>query len=89
MRAETSALRRGLATFQRNLAALQPVLRRALRTREIDLLEVSLHESRDSSADEGGFVEARWRMGGDLALPWQPRIELTGAPWAGHGCTRC
>ena len=65
---------RGLATFQRNLAALQPVLRAVLRTREIDLL--ALTESA-VSGDEG-FVEAAWRMGGDLALPWQPRIELTG-----------
>ena len=62
---------RGLATFQRNLAALQPVLRAVLRTREIDLLALT------QSGDEG-FVEAAWRMGGDLALPWQPRIELTG-----------
>ena len=62
---------RGLATFQRNLAALQPVLRAVLRTREIDLLELT-------ESDEESFVEAAWRMGGDLALPWQPRIELTG-----------
>ena len=62
---------RGLATFQRNLAALQPVLRAVLRTREIDLLELT-------ESGEEGFVEAAWRMGGDLALPWQPRIELTG-----------
>jgi hypothetical protein len=75
----------GLAAFQRNLAALQPVLRAALRTREISLLSSRLSPAADGAdADDSegdassGFVEAAWRMGADLELPWQPRIELTG-----------
>jgi hypothetical protein len=71
-----------LAAFQRNLAALQPVLRAALRTREISLLSSRLApadaENDNDGDDASGFVEAAWRMGADLALPWQPRIELTG-----------
>ena len=74
------ALRSGLAAFQRNLAALQPVLRAALRTREVTLLSSRLADAADDDAAVAEpFVEARWRMGADLALPWQPRIELTGA----------
>jgi hypothetical protein len=76
----------GLATFERNLAALQPVLRTVLRTREIDLLDLTEGEvgadsgegGESAESGEAGFVEAAWRMGGDLNLPWQPRIELTG-----------
>ena len=68
---------RGLATFQRNLQALQPVLRAVLRTREIDLLDLT-EGAEGAESGEAGYVEAAWRMGGDLSLPWQPRIELTG-----------
>jgi hypothetical protein len=67
----------GLATFERNLAALQPVLRALLRTREVDLLNLTEGDE-GAESGEAGFVEAAWRMGADLSLPWQPRIELTG-----------
>lgn len=65
----------GLATFQRNLASLQPVLRALLNTREVDLLSLELVEG---TSPEAGYVEAAWRMGADIAVPWQPRLELTG-----------
>ena len=76
--------RSGLAIFQRNLASLQPVLRAALRTREIELLSARLSDDPSEAVagadeDAGRCVEAAWRMGADLALPWRPRIELTGA----------
>jgi len=64
----------GLATFQRNLASLQPVLRTLLNSREVDLLSLELVNISDSA----GYVEAAWRMGADIAAPWQPRLELTG-----------
>ena len=38
---------------------------------ELDSLEL---------ADDGA-VEARWRMVGDIAVPWKPRLDL-------RGCTR-
>jgi hypothetical protein len=66
----------GLATFQRNLASLQPVLRALLNSREVDLLSLELVDSSDSA--EAGYVEAAWRMGANIAAPWQPRLELTG-----------
>ena len=66
--------RRGLATFKRNLQALQPVLARALLTREVALLSFGPREEEPGKP----FVEAAWRMGADLNLPWQPRVELTG-----------
>ncbi len=84
--ADTLHARSGLAAFQRNLAALQPVLRAALRTREIALLSSRLApaDAAAPGADDAGFVEAAWRMGADLTLPWQPRIELTGARFGLH-----
>ena len=48
-----------------------PGLAPAGRAVELDSLEL---------ADDGA-VEARWRMVGDIAVPWKPRLDL-------RGCTR-
>ena len=48
-------------------AALPP----AGRAVELDSLELA----------DAGAVEARWRMVGDIAVPWKPRLDL-------RGCTR-
>ena len=65
----------GLSTFEANLANLDPYIERfvppAGRAVELDSLEL---------ADDGA-VEARWRMVGDIAVPWKPRLDL-------RGCTR-
>jgi hypothetical protein len=61
----------GLTTFLRNIQSLQPVLNYFLRDRLVVLY--SLKNCRSSNS-----IEAKWRMSGDIALPWNPRIELTG-----------
>lgn len=63
----------GLDTFERNIANLQPWLERLLRNERCELLGLEL--------DEGACeVRASWLMAGDVALPWSPHVELTGAP---------
>lgn len=62
----------GLATFQRNLAALQPILTTVVKSPLVELYGCEL----DESCNE---VRASWRMKGDLALPWQPTIDLKGS----------
>ncbi len=61
----------GLATFQRNLAALRPLLDRLVREPVIDLYSCDLDEPVNQ-------VRARWRMAADLNLPWGPAIDLRG-----------
>lgn len=62
---------RGLATFQKNLEALQPFLKALVREPAIDLYSCKLDE-------DACRVQAVWRMRGDLALPWRPAINLKG-----------
>ena len=62
---------RGLATFQKNLEALQPFLKALVREPAIDLYSCKLDEP-------NARVQAVWRMRGDLALPWRPAIDLKG-----------
>ena len=61
----------GLATFQRNLASLKPILDRLLSSRSVSLLDCELRE------DEKCVV-ASWRMTGQFKLPWRPVLDLTG-----------
>jgi len=64
----------GLETFERNLAALQPILNVLLGDdRRVILRKGPELNRRDQS------VEAQWRMSGAIRLPWKPRIELNGA----------
>ena len=64
---------RGLATFERNLANLDPWIERFVppAARSVDLKSIEL-------VDDGAAIVAEWRMLGDLALPWRPRLDLDG-----------
>jgi hypothetical protein len=64
---------RGLATFQRNLASLRPVLDALLGETRVDLYSLSL-----SAEGPATVATAKWRMAGGIRLPWRPRIELVG-----------
>lgn len=61
----------GLATFERNLASLRPVLDAVLGETAVDLYSLEASRASDS-------VVASWRMSGAINLPWRPRIELRG-----------
>lgn len=61
----------GLSTFERNLENLDPLLTRFVPPNKRRVSLVDLKEGE-------GFVEARWRMVGDIQLPWAPRLELDG-----------
>lgn len=63
----------GLETFQKNLANLQPILSRLVRDSDVELYSCELVETSESDK-----VRARWRMTGNLRLPWRPRIDLEG-----------
>ena len=62
----------GLATFQKNLAALQPVLSTLVKRPLVELYSCEMDQA-------GCEVKAAWRMKGDLALPWRPQIDLRGS----------
>lgn len=59
----------GLATFERNLASLRPVLDAVLGETRVELYSLEASET---------CVTASWRMSGGIRLPWRPRIELRG-----------
>ena len=63
----------GLSTFEKNLANLDPWITRFVPSsaRSVELKSLRL-------VDDGAAVEAEWRMLGDLALPWRPRLDLDG-----------
>ena len=63
----------GLSTFEANLANLDPWIERFVppTSRKCELKSIAL-------VDGGEAVEAEWRMLGDLALPWKPRLDLDG-----------
>ena len=67
----------GLETFQRNLANLQPVLSRLVRDSDVELYSCELAGD-EQGGGGGGAVRARWRMTGNLRVPWRPRIDLEG-----------
>ena len=60
----------GLSTFERNIASLKPILDRFVGNSVVVLYNCSLTDS---------SVVTRWRMSGNVKLPWNPRIELTGS----------
>jgi len=62
----------GLRTFQKNLANLRPFIDALVRDYEVDLYSCELKEKNKQ-------VVARWRMTGELALPWRPVIDLIGS----------
>lgn len=62
---------KGLATFERNLAALDPILNALLGDRAVELFDARLDKA-------SNCIECRWRMSGGINLPWRPRIELRG-----------
>ena len=69
----------GLETFQRNLANLQPVLSRLVRDSDVELYSCELvGDGKRGGGGGGGAVRARWRMTGNLRVPWRPRIDLEG-----------
>ena len=61
----------GLDQFQRNIENLQPILQRLVKDPVVELYTCDLDESER-------VVSATWRMKGDIALPWRPRIDLNG-----------
>ena len=63
----------GLATFEKNLENLDPWINRFVpeAARSVELRRIAL-------TDDGRAVEAEWRMLGNLALPWRPRLDLEG-----------
>uniref|UniRef100_A0A061RRB7 SnoaL-like domain-containing protein n=1 Tax=Tetraselmis sp. GSL018 TaxID=582737 RepID=A0A061RRB7_9CHLO len=62
---------KGLETFERNLRNLQPWIDRLVRNEVCELIDIQLLE-------DSNEVRARWRMKGDIQLPWGPQINLTG-----------
>ena len=65
----------GLSTFEANLANLDPYIERFVPPAGRECVLDSIELTGDST------VEARWRMVGDIAVPWRPRLDL-------RGCTR-
>ena len=59
----------GLETFETNLRNLQPFLTALVRDADVELFACELDEP-------SRRVRASWRMTGNLALPWRPRIDL-------------
>lgn len=63
---------RGLSTFEKNIAAIKPLLDTFIGDSKVDLYSLEMDKSKDR-------IQATWRMSGQvLLLPWNPRIELTG-----------
>ncbi len=62
----------GLSKFQSNMRSLTPI---------IDVLVPKEQRKcilRDIKLEETGEVTAKWRMIGDIKLPWSPRIDIGG-----------
>ena len=59
-------------TFQRNIAALTPLLDALVTRRSVQLYSCELDEPAQA-------VRATWRMYGEVGLPWRPAIDLTGS----------
>lgn len=63
---------RGLSTFERNIAAISPVLEKFIGDTTVILYSLQQDDSNTQ-------VKAKWRMSGEIKLlPWNPRIELRG-----------
>jgi hypothetical protein len=61
----------GLSTFQKNIAAIQPLIKRFVSTNLVTLYSLEMDEASKR-------VSAKWRMEGNLALPWRPVIDVQG-----------
>lgn len=61
----------GLSTFQKNIAAIQPLIKRFVSTNLVTLYSLELDEASKR-------VTAKWRMEGNLQLPWRPVIDVQG-----------
>eukprot|EP00904_Undaria_pinnatifida_P002753 jgi/Undpi1/12479/HiC_scaffold_5.g02150.m1 len=61
----------GLSTYKRNVGSLQGVLDKLVRNSSSELYSCSLQQ-------ENSCVQTRWRMLGDLRLPWGPAIDVVG-----------
>ena len=61
----------GLSTFENNIRNLKPVLNFFVANTLIVLYNAQLDEKNHK-------VKAQWRMSGNIRLPWQPKLELTG-----------
>ena len=68
----------GLATFEKNLENLDPWIERFVppSQRSVELKSLRLLEEEEGGGEP--VIEAEWRMLGDLALPWKPRLDLDG-----------
>ncbi|CAM9599588.1 unnamed protein product [Scytosiphon promiscuus] len=61
----------GLSTYKRNVGSLQGVLDLLVSNSRSELYSCELSQ-------EGSCVQTRWRMVGDLRLPWGPTIDVVG-----------
>ncbi|CAN0121822.1 unnamed protein product [Ectocarpus sp. 6 AP-2014] len=61
----------GLSTYKRNVGSLQGVLDLFVRNSRSVLYSCELRQ-------EDSCVQTRWRMVGDLRLPWGPTIDVVG-----------
>jgi len=62
---------RGLSAFEQNIANLKPFLDRLVKQPQVELFSIELDE--DSLE-----VRAKWRMRANIALPWDPAVDLGG-----------
>jgi hypothetical protein len=62
----------GLATFQRNIASITPLVDRFVGSNIVVLYDCSIDKVNRE-------VRASWRMAGCIKLPWKPRIDITGS----------
>jgi hypothetical protein len=65
---------KGLATYQRNLASLRPLVDRFVNQAHVDLLSCMLLLDKKC-------VVAEWRMTGSFSFPWKPCLDI-------QGCTK-
>jgi hypothetical protein len=61
----------GLGTFERNIQALKPLLNVFVGDTLVVLYDAVLNKNTRE-------VSTKWRMSGNVRLPWGPAIELTG-----------
>ncbi|CAM9256832.1 unnamed protein product [Ascophyllum nodosum] len=61
----------GLATYKRNVGSLQGILNFLVTKSRSELYSCDLRQ-------EDSCVETRWRMMGELRLPWGPTIDVVG-----------
>ena len=65
---------KGLRTFEKNIESVEGVLDKFLGANLCVLY--GLEKGKD------GSVKTRWRMVGDIKLPWRPRLDLLDEPYS-------